>query len=403
MTTLKELMATHRGRAGWLAAALAVILILAWQWLPADRSDAASEPSGPQAIAVDVTSVKRADMPEYLEGLGTVQAFNTVTVTARVDGELQKIAFEEGQRVNKGDLLAQIDPRPFQAALAQAQAAKAKDEAQLQAAQADLQRYLTLAPHNLASQQTLDAQRALVSGLQAQLKGDQASIANASTQLQYTTITSPIQGRTGIRRVDAGNNVHATDTNGIVVVTQLQPIALIFTLPEDALASITGALNAGPVTVAALSRDASAELDRGSLTLVDNQIDQTTGTIRLKAVFPNQQDRLWPGQFIDARVLVRTVKGALTIPAAAVQRGPNGMFTYVVKADSTVEARPLQVGEEVGSVLIVRQGLHEGERVVTSNQYRLQPGARVNAASSPAAAVTVANSDGQPDQGQSPR
>jgi membrane fusion protein, multidrug efflux system len=377
------LIGNLRARGWLLGAGAAVLAIVGWIGLPGTRSDAASPPSqtGPQSIAVDTTAVKRADVPVYLQGLGTIQAFNTVTITARVDGELQKIGFVEGQMVNKGDLLAQIDPRPFQAVLGQAMAAKAKDEATLQSAKADLERYIELAPENLASKQTLDAQRALVAGLEAQIKGDQANIDNARTQLQYTTITSPIQGRTGIRRVDAGNNVHATDTNGIVVVTQMQPIALIFTLPEDALESVSSALGTGPVTVAAMSRDGSTELDRGTVTLVDNQIDQTTGTIRLKAVFPNTQNKLWPGQYIDARLLVRTEKSALTIPAAAVQRGPNGVFTYVVKSDSTVEARPLKVGEESGSIMVVKDGIGDGERVVTSNQYRLQPGAHVKISS----------------------
>jgi multidrug efflux system membrane fusion protein len=306
-----------------------------------------------------------------------VQAFNTVTITARVDGELQKLGFNEGQMVNKGDLLAQIDPRPFQALLGQSMAAKAKDEATLLSAKADLERYEMLAPENLASKQTLDAQKALVSGLEAQIKGDQANIDNARTQLQYTTITSPIQGRTGIRRVDIGNNVHATDTGGIVVVTQMQPISLIFTLPEDSLEDVGSALAAGTVTVVALSRDGKTQLDQGSVVLVDNQIDQSTGTIRLKATFPNSQSKLWPGQYIDARVLIKTQKDALTIPTAAVQRGPNGTFAYVVKADSTVEARPVKVGEESGSRMVVMDGIRDGERVVTSNQYRLQPGAHV--------------------------
>ena len=362
----------------WVVGSIAVLVAAVWLWFPDRRSDAAGPPhNGGGAIAVDVAHVKRADVPVYLDGLGTIQAFNTVTVTARVDGELQKIAFEEGKMVNKGDLLAQIDPRPFQAALGLAMAQKAKDEAQLQSAKADLERYLTLAPENLASKQTLDAQRAAVAGLEAQIKGDQANIDNARTQLQYTTITSPIQGRTGIRRVDVGNNVRATDTNGIVVVTQLQPISLIFTLPEDALSVVGEALSAGKVIVEAMSRDGSRDLDQGTVTLVDNQIDQTTGTIRLKAVFPNPQNKLWPGQYIDARVLVRTDKSALTIPAAAVQRGPDGMFTYVVKSDQTVEMRPLKVGEESGSVMVVQDGISEGEKVVTSNQYRLQPGAHV--------------------------
>jgi len=376
MDTFRGLIGNPRARA-WLVGTLALLTAVCWLWLPDRRTDAAAPPHAGQAVAVDASEVKRADVPVYLDGLGTIQAFNTVTVTARVDGELQKIAFEEGKTVNKGELLAQIDARPYQAALGQALAAKAKDEAQLQSARADLERYLTLAPENLASKQTLDSQRATVAGLEAQIKGDQASIDNAQTQLQYTSITSPIQGRTGIRRVDVGNNVHASDTSGIVVVTQLQPISLIFTLPEDALGAIGSALSAGPVTVAAMSRDGSAELDRGTVTLVDNQIDQATGTIRIKAVFPNTQNKLWPGQYVDARVLVRTDRSALTIPAAAVQRGPNGMFTYVVKSDATVEARPLKVGEESGSVYVVQEGISDGERVVTSNQYRLQPGTHV--------------------------
>ena len=380
---VRRLLGQHRLRV-WLAAAgVVVLLVVGWHGLPGTRSEAAPPARDGQSIAVDSTTAKREDVPVYLDGLGTVQAFNTVTVTARVDGELQKIGFVEGQMVKQGDLLAQIDPRPFQAALAQAQATKAKDQAQLQSARADLERYTVLAPENLASKQTLDAQRALVAGLEAQIKGDQASIDNAQTQLQYTTITSPIQGRTGIRRVDAGNNVHATDTSGIVVVTQMQPIALIFTLPEDALEAVSSALSAGKVSVVAMSRDGGSELDHGTVTLVDNQIDQSTGTLRLKAVFPNDQSKLWPGQYLTARVLVRTEHAALTIPSNAVQRGPNGMFTYVIKPDSTVEARALKVGEESGAVMVVRSGLREGERVVTSNQFRLQPGAHVQVSDNP--------------------
>ena len=396
MDTFRSFLKNRRTRF-WLIGALLVLMFLGWHWLPGTRSDARSPDRGAQAIAVDVAEAKRVDVPVYLEGLGTIQAFNTVTVTARVDGELQKIAFEEGQNVRKGDVLAQIDPRPFQAALGQAQAAKAKDQAQLQSAQADLERYLTLAPENLASKQTLDAQRATVAGLEAQIKGDQANIDNAQTQLQYTTILSPIQGRTGIRRVDAGNNVHASDTSGIVVVTQLQPISLIFTLPEDALGSIGAALSAGTVTVAAMSRDGQTELDRGTVTLVDNQIDQATGTIRIKAIFPNAQNRLWPGQYVDARVLLRTDRSALTIPAAAVQRGPDGVFAYILKADYTVEARPLKVGEESGALMVVQDGIQEGERVVTSNQYRLQPGARVEPGSHGAESVGTTGGAGGPN------
>jgi multidrug efflux system membrane fusion protein len=340
-------------------------------------ADKDKEGNGHLEIAVETALAGRSDVPVYLEGLGTVQAFYTVTVTARVDGELQKVGFVEGQTLKKGDLIGQIDPRPFRAALDQAIATHDKDVAQLASAQADLDRYELLAPQNLASKQTLDAQHALVGQLQAQIKGDQANIDNARTQLSYTTIVSPIQGKTGIRRVDPGNNVHATDTGGIVVVTQVQPIACIFTLPEEALPTLNRALEGGTVSVTAMSRDGKSELDQGTIALVDNQIDQSTGTIRVKATFPNPHDALWPGEFINARVLVRTEHNALTVPSNAIQRGPNGMFTYVVKADSTVEARPLKVGDESGTLTVITDGLKEGEQVVLSNQYRLQPGARV--------------------------
>lgn len=376
-----------RPRVVMLSAAAALALLLLWHWRagaarPADSGAGAAS----KAVAVDTALAGRADVPVFLEGLGTVQAFYTVTVTTRVDGELQKVAFVEGQTVNKGDLIGQIDPRPFQAALDLATAAHAKDVAQLASAQADLERYEILAPQNLASKQTLDAQHALVGQLEAQIKGDQATIENARTQLGYTTITSPIQGRTGIRRVDPGNNVHATDTGGIVTVTQVQPIACIFTLPEESLPTLSKALAAGgPVKVTAVSRDGQTELDSGTVALIDNQIDQTTGTIRVKATFANAHNTLWPGEFVNARVLVQTERNALTIPSAAIQRGPDGMFTYVVKADSTVEARPLQVGAESGSLTVIANGIQDGERVVTSNQYRLQPGARVR--NNPAAAA----------------
>ena len=363
-----------------LGAAIALtVVFFVWHGYSggARAADKDKQGNGHLEIAVETALAGRSDVPVYLEGLGTVQAFYTVTVTARVDGELQKVGFVEGQTLKKGDLIGQIDPRPFRAALDQAMATHDKDVAQLASAQADLDRFELLAPQNLASKQTLDAQHALVGQLQAQIKGDQANIDNARTQLSYTTIVSPIEGKTGIRRVDPGNNVHATDTGGIVVVTQVQPIACIFTLPEEALPTLNRALEAGTVSVTAISRDGKSELDRGTIALVDNQIDQSTGTIRVKATFPNPHDALWPGEFINARVLVRTERNALTVPSNAIQRGPNGMFTYVVKADSTVEARPLKVGDESGTLTVITDGLKEGEQVVLSNQYRLQPGARV--------------------------
>ena len=362
-----------------LGVGVALVVGLVWYGHSsrAQAADKDKEGDGPKAVLVETAPAGRSDVPIYLEGLGTVQAFYTVTVTARVDGELQRVGFVEGQTVKKGDLIGQIDPRPFQAALDQAIATHAKDVAQLASAKADLDRYELLAPQNLASKQTLDSQHALVAQLEAQIKGDQANIDNARTQLSYTTIVSPITGKTGIRRVDPGNNVHATDTGGIVVVTQVQPIACIFTLPEEALPTLNRALEAGTVAVTAMSRDSKTELDNGTIALIDNQIDQSTGTIRVKATFPNPHNALWPGEFVNARVLVRTEKNALTVPTAAIQRGPNGMFTYVVKNDSTVEVRLLKLGDESDVLTVVTDGLKDGEQVVLSNQYRLQPGARV--------------------------
>ena len=358
-------------------------LLLAGAVVARNRLSAGTSAPVPQAAAVAVQTAiaQLSDVPVYLQGLGTVEGYYTVTVTPRVDGQLQKVAFIEGQAVKQGDLLAQIDPRPFQAALDQALATRARDAAQLTSAKDDLARYQALAPKILASKQTLDQQSALVGQLQAQVKGDQAVIDNARIQLSYTTIVAPIDGLTGIRLVDPGNMVHATQTNGIVVLAQVQPIACVFTLPEQVFPEVQRALRAGPVSVVALSRDSDAntdtQLDRGTVELINNQIDQASGTIRVKAIFPNANQNLWPGQFVNARVLLRTVHGALTIPTAAVQRGPQGVFAYVVKSDSTVEVRALQVGQHTDGRTIVTQGLRVGERVVISNQYQLQPGALV--------------------------
>jgi multidrug efflux system membrane fusion protein len=367
----------NQKRAALLGLGLVALVVLTWRIVhkPADAAGRAA----PQPIAVDTAAVSHADVPIYLQGLGTVQAFYTVTVTARVDGELQKIAFTEGQTVRKGDLLAQIDPRPNQAAYDQAVATKAKDESLLANAKRDYDRYTQLQPQNLASKQTVDTARALVDQLTAQLQVDQAIIDNARTQLDYTRITSPINGRTGIRLIDPGNIVHAAGTTGIVVVTQVQPISVVFTLPEEQLNAVGAALATGPVPVTTLSRDGSTVLDQGTLTLIDNEIDQTTGTARLKATFNNANNTLWPGQYVNARVLIRTEHNALTLPTAAVQLGPNGPFTYVVKNDSTVEVRPLKIGAESGGMTVVTDGLAFNERVVTSNQYRLQPGAHIRA------------------------
>jgi multidrug efflux system membrane fusion protein len=371
-------------------------------WLsrkPASAAGPASPAGAHGAVAVDTAVATRRDVPLYLEGLGNVQAFYTAKITARVDGELQRIGFVEGQLVKKGDLLAQIDPRPMQAALDQAIGMQAKDAAQLESAKGDLARYQLLAPKNLTSKQVLDTQQALVAQLQAQLQVDQAAIDNARTQLAYASITAPFAGRTGIRLVDPGNIVHAADTTGIVVVTQIQPIAVVFTLPEDALPQVNQALAAGSVAVAALSRDDRTALDNGTLTLVDNEIDQATGTVRLKATFPNARNALWPGQFVNVRVLLQQRHDVVTLPTTAVEHGPDGLFAYVVRADSTVEARPIKTAEDSDGITVVTDGLQSGERVVTSNQYRLQPGASVRTlAAAVVPAATPSPPSAQPSQ-----
>jgi multidrug efflux system membrane fusion protein len=350
--------------------------IAAWHWL-GEPARAQAPPPAPPAIPVQAAAASVADVPIEEIGLGNVQAFNTVTVKVRVDGELQKIGFTEGQTVRPGDLLAQIDPRPFQAQLDQAIAKEAQDQAQVANVRLNLSRDENLVAHQYATQQTVDNEKASVAQLEAAIKGDEAAIENARVQLGYTTVTAPISGRTGIRLIDQGNIVHATDTTGIVVLTQLQPISVIFTLPEDDLPAVSEAQTHGPVPVAALSRDDKSVLDQGTLALVDNEIDQATGTMRLKATFPNPNNRLWPGQFVNVRLLLRTDHNVLTVLSGAVQHGASGLYVYRIKPDSTVELQPIEVGPNGDHVTVVTAGLQAGDRVVTAGQYRLQPGARV--------------------------
>jgi multidrug efflux system membrane fusion protein len=337
-------------------------------------------------VPVLAAAAKVQDVQLYLTGLGTVQAFNTVTVKARVDGQIDKIGFVEGQDVKAGDLLAQIDPRPFQALLAQALANKASDEAKLANAKLDLHRYSSLVQREFATRQSVDTQTAMVAQLEAALQGDQAAIDNARVQLGYTSITSPIGGRTGVRLVDQGNIIHASDAGGIVVITQLQPISVIFTLPQDVLDEIQAQKAQGaPLKVVALRRDDKTVIDEGTLALIDNQIDQTTGTIRLKATFPNANNALWPGEFISARLMLNVAHGVVTVPAPVVQRGPAGTYAYVIKPDDTVEMRPIQLTQIRDGVAVVAHGLAAGERVVVDGQYKLRPGVRVDATAGEAA------------------
>lgn len=367
----------RRGLAAIALLAVATAGGVAWREIGVSDAATRAVQSDP-AIPVVAEPVRLQDVPIYVTGIGTVQAFNTVTIRSRVDGQIDKIAFTEGQDVKAGELLAQIDPRPLQAQLEQAQAQKASHEAQLGDAKVELQRFANLAARGAGTQQSADTQKALVAQLEANIQADQAAIDNAKVQLDYTTITAPISGRTGLRLVDEGNIVHATDQTGIVVLTQIEPISLVFSLPEDDLADVTRAMATGSLEVRAFSRDDKTELGDGTLALIDNEIDQTTGTIRLKATFPNKDHALWPGQFVNARLYLSVRHDGITVPAAVVQRGAQGTYAFVIKPDSSVEMRPIEVAQLRDGVALIESGLSVGERVVVDGQYKLRPGARVD-------------------------
>lgn len=347
-----------------------------WHGVPGMSPAVAAKPI-PAAIPVVVAAAVPKDVPVYATGIGAAQAYNSVTVKVRVDGELQKVLFKEGQDVKAGEVLAEIDPRTYQAALAQAKATKAKDEAQLANAKLDLDRYASLVEKNATSRQTLDTQKALVAQYEAAVQGDQAAIDNATVQLGYTTIRAPIDGRTGVRQVDQGNIVHATDTTGLVVISQLKPMSVIFALPQERLEEVAAALARGPVEVIAYKRDGVTEVGEGKVELIDNTINADTGTLRLKATFPNDNLTLWPGAFVNVKVLVNTLKDEITIPSRAVQRGPTGPYVFVIGADNVAQKRDIAVVSMAGETAVIKSGLKPGEQVVIDGQSRLTPGAKV--------------------------
>jgi multidrug efflux system membrane fusion protein len=353
-----------------------------WQRFSAsEAAKAQTAQKGPPrapAVPVSIAPVQKADFPVFLTGLGTVQGFNTVQVRTRVDGQIDKIAFTEGQMVNQGDLLVEIDPRPFQAALDQAKAKKAQDEANLANANLDLQRYTKLG--EFATRQQTDTQRSTVAQLTAQIAADEAAIANAQTQLDYTQVKAPITGVAGLRLVDIGNIVNASTQTGVVSIAQVEPITVIFTAPEDQLPYISEGQKSGELKVIAFTTDGKKTLAEGKLAVINNQVDTTSGTIRLKAVFANKEHTLWPGQSVSTRLLVRTLKDATIVPDDAVLHSTNGLYAYTVGQDNKAEARKIKVNYSIDGRSVVEEGLSPGQQVITGGQYKVQPGSLVSTA-----------------------
>jgi len=379
-------------------AAAGITVLLSACWLGCGGND--PRPSSarasmiPQAVPVSVATAERRDVPYYLTGLGSVSAFYTDSIKSRVDGELMQVNFKEGQQVNKGDLLAVIDPRPYEVALEQAQATLFKDQATLRDAKLNYERYKGLLQDSGAmSQQQVDTQAATVDQLEGQVRTDQAAIDNAKLNLVYCHITSPINGRVGLRLVDPGNIIHATDTNPLLVITQLQPIAVLFTLPEDSLPTVSQHMGKGTLTVEAYSRDDQTKLATGTLLTIDNQIDQSTGTGRLKAVFDNKDNALWPNQFVNVHLLLEVRQNSTAIPAAAIQRGPQGTYVFVAKPDNTVDIRPVTLAFTQENVSVIASGISPNEVVVTDGQDKLQAGSQI--------AIRPASSSGSQPQAAS--
>jgi membrane fusion protein, multidrug efflux system len=368
--------------------ALAAIVVI-WRLNVGTEVPVAAAQTATPGVPVTAGTVAAQDVPVFLNGIGTVQAYNMVAIKSRVDGQIVKVDFKEGQDIKTGDPLFQIDPRPFQAALEQAQAAKQKDEAQLAGAQLDLDRYEKLIGSGWQTRQSYDQQKATVGQLQASIKGDEAQINTAKLNLSYADIRSPIDGRLGARLVDKGNLVHANDNTPLVMITEIKPIFVSFTLPQDNFDDIRENHTKAPLAVYAYSGDGKKQLAEGKLTLIDNAIDQATGTIRLKARFDNENERLWPGEFVSLRVVLSTRQNVATVPSQTVQDGPDGHYAYVIKPDNTVERRAVEVASIQDGIAVVTKGLAAGERVVVDGQYRLTNGARVNPAAPSAPAATA--------------
>jgi membrane fusion protein, multidrug efflux system len=356
---------------------LLCLAAVAWWRLSLDAGPTAKAQAAPPEVPVTSGVVTARDMPQYLNGIGTVQAFNTVTVKSQVDGTIVGVAFKEGQEVHQGDLLFQIDPRSYEAALALAQATKERNEAQLETAQTDLERYSRLVGSGYQTRQSYDEQRGLVAQYTAAIKGDEAQIDTARVNLGYTAIRSPIDGRLGARLVDIGNLVRETDNTSLVRITQIKPIFVSFTLPQGDLDEIRQYQAKSPLEVVALAGDNKTQLAEGRLTLVDNMIDQATGTIHLKATFANLEERLWPGEFVNVRLVLRVRKGMPTVPSQTVQQGPDGDFAYVISKDDTVQRRDVDVLAVQNGLAVIGKGLSPGEHVVVDGQYRLTDGVRV--------------------------
>jgi multidrug efflux system membrane fusion protein len=376
---------------GWLW--ILALIVLAggayyyYKTRPSSESKAAPAPGGkataPGLVSVAVTPALKQNVPYYLSGLGTVAAFNTVTVKSRVDGELQKVNFTEGQFVHEGDLLAQIDPRPYQVALEQMEGQLFRDQAQLNNARVDFKRYDQLAKEGVIASQQVDTQNATVGQLEGAVRADQAQIDTEKLQLVYCKITAPISGRVGLRLVDQGNMIHATDPNGLVVITQVQPIAVLFTLPEDNLPEVIQHMKSEELGVEAYGRDDQSKLAAGKLLTVDNQIDPTTGTVRFKAAFENRDLSLWPNQFVNTRLMLALRKDAIVVPLAAIQRGTQGSYVYTVKSGKA-DMQPVKVDLVQGNIALIASGVSVGDQVVVDGQERLQSGTPVEVHNAPA-------------------